>query len=465
MQYVPVLTGEASGLRAGVEGILDGDDQRAVNNQLSVASEELRKMGATATFGMEIECTFAPNPMSDIETPYADDPRELYTRIYEQVFERVQGFPMYKYENYTAWDKGQVIRPIDSPLPLMPNRYNGTYNTDPQEEICEFRTTPGEARTAQERYWNIIDAVGRVAAKNGLMALLLSTHVNGAVLVRDEHTGIAGPHNKDYFLPYDHYEGGSHIAATQHHLNASRPLQAAAGLREGWYVHEAYPHSKDASTTIHAQRLEYRHPAGMVDPRIDMLAALSGLLVARQDQLPEGAKDIWHEAASLEVMGDTDIAELLRTRALYDYRKEGFILPTQIEDAYLTPEANAVLGRLMAQITSGYVGEYTDAECHQMLVELVDSLGMSFGNVYLKAERERRYPNLSIGGIFAKPKNLQSYTSPELIYESPRTFVENREESLQHPAVRKMFGAAISSVIPARQTAHRRQQLVDDYMV
>lgn len=461
MQYVPVLTGEASGLRAGVEGILDGDDQSSVNRRLQETSDELRKIGATATFGMEIECTFAPDPESKIPVPYEDNPRELYARLYEKVFERVQGRPMYDLSSYNSWRKGSVVRPKENPTPLMGNKYDGTYNTDEQEDICEFRTGPATARTAQERYWNTIDAIGQVAAQNGLLAILLSTHVNGAVLLRDDCPGMQ---DLDYFMRYTDYESGRHLAATQHNLNASRPLQASAGLRDGWYVHEAFPYTKDASTTIYEQRLEFRHPAGAVDPRIDMLAFQTGLAQMKREEIPEAALENWREAFQLEVSGTSSLAHVLRRYAMYKMEGDQFIIPAQIEDAYTNPDVERHLGRLMSEITDGRIAKYRDETCHQLLVDALGALEMHYGEVRFKQGSRNGSTDILNWPVRARFKRLQSYITPELVYESPRTFEANREEALAHPIVREMFGSAITSIIPATEAAERRQQFVDQYM-
>jgi hypothetical protein len=93
---------------------------------------------------------------------------------------------------------------------------------------------------------------------------------------------------KSYY--YNEHEGQEHLAATQHNLNALRSLQLDAGLERGIVVCEAFPFTKDASTTVHAQRMENRHPmVGVADPRIDMLASLAALSQMGRGTVPKAA--------------------------------------------------------------------------------------------------------------------------------------------------------------------------------
>src|SRR5262249_22112934 len=152
--------------------------------------------------------------------------------------------------------------------------------------ISEVRAAPARAPEALRRYWAIINAIGKVAERHGLIGVPLATHFNVGVVVQG---------TPDKLLKYEEHpdeaaDGVEFLAAVQHNLEALQPFQMDSGLGETSTL-EAYP-DKQASTCVHHQRLEVRHPlVGIADPRIDMLAALHGLQQVQNDAVPKIALD------------------------------------------------------------------------------------------------------------------------------------------------------------------------------
>jgi hypothetical protein len=454
MMYIPVLTGETPGLRAEVEGLLDGDDQSAVAERISELDRRAAAVGNLLTIGTEIEFTLVAGPGTDEED--VPDKDSLYLEI---VREMQDTKPL-------TVSKGNVVFPDDSNHPLLLNeRLGGTFNPDqPGTDISETKTNPARAEIATDRYWANIGAIGKVAGRHGMLAMLQATHLSTAVIqqtVQDEGNLVSRT-----FVRYSSSFGGQHLAATQHNLNAAQLLQIHSGLEEGITVAEAFP-NKDGSTAVHNLRLENRHPfVGIIDPRIDALASLAALNQVAEGTVPQSAKRNLRPVVEPSIYGCGAYGFDIDRVVMLDPKSGRFVLPAQLEKTS-RGEGNAGLS-FVAKIISGDHVDVDTPQGEQTLKDIFKAMRVDpEGAIHIDPASPYRY---GLAEIFGRgkvtPHQLSHRVLPHVSYDSPRTYTAVRQNLAKSATVRRMFGSkAMRAIIPAQEAAERRQALIDSTMV
>ncbi len=456
MSYIPVVIGEAAGLRYGVEAILDGNEQDAVAERLLELDQTTQALGLRATFGAEIEYEFASDP-SQPSNSRSHDKEDLY----EQIVHEVQGTM-----SVPTPGKGQIVWPNEYRWPILVNPFVGnTYNPDqPDSDISEIRTAPAGPLESVDRYWHAIDAIGTIAARHGLMAMILSTHISTAVT--HTTTDKDGGRYEQMLFSGDQ-QGSQYLAATQYNINALRLLQLDAGLEPGVVVSEAFPHSKDASTTVHGQRLEFRHPIiGVADPRIDVLASLAGLTEVGTDTIPQSAIDKLRLCRGLEIYDFDPWHYGLESIAVVDDKTSRLAVPMQLETTARDVVGNSHIDRIVETVTEGRYTTF-DALDGQVLRDIIRSMRVGKNNRILVNGNSEFAGGIreAFANRLVQTKAATSRVLPHITYESPSTHIERRSRLKHSPAVRRVFGSALSAVIPASEAASRRQELLDTQVV
>lgn len=459
--YLPVVVGE-SGLRGSVEALLDGNTH-AVDERLAELDAATQKDGMWATFGTEVEFQFFDGVNKAPET--VDEHDAIYHRILGLVRATE---PVGINERF---NKGDVINPDSGFGPVMENRF-GVYNTDTQgSTIIEVRTSPESALVALNRYWRVVDAVGTIAAEEKIFGMIMSTHVNSGVIIdREKSASIMGFHSE---------QGPNLLAATQHNLEVLYPLQIGAGLETGVEVIEAFPHTKDAATTVHPQRLEMRHPlVGIADPRIDMLAFLDGVQRTINGSVPETAVAGLRRVVEIHDIKSQDsdgpaaakfLKYFIANNVGIDPDSKKLVMPTSLDSS------DGSTGRLVKEIAeiidyvAGGDGKVSLYDTDRVLEELV-------GSISVNGE------SLEISDDYAHAENLRSLvrdfrvrkspdyepvyrTLPRLIFDSPEVHLSRRRRIVQNEAVKGIVGPAVGSIVGGLKSVRRRQQLIQNQMV
>lgn len=452
MAYVPVLVGEACGLRTEVEALVSGDNPDAITDRLNELDERTRAAGRWATFGAEIEFEM-------IEDPTAEDIDDIdKERQYEEVVQAMGG-SLYD----VAAGKGEVVHPNECQTPILVNKFrNGTYNGDqPRSNIAEIRTSPASAVEAVKRYWDTVSAIGTVAARHGLMAFIHATHFSGAVI---QNPGSYDEGLMIYDSSYGDGIGMRHLAGVQRYLVALRALQLDAGLESGVVVHEAYP-SKDAMTAVYTHRLEYRHPiVGIADPRIDMLASLAAL--DNVDQLPQSTIDKVRPLRAMWPIGGCSLGAAIERIGMYDTRSDRVVMPAQLEDSARDVEGNFRLDSLVYTATNG-AETSRHARDGQLLKDILADLRVGVrGAVSLVPESPYAQPlKRYVDDLSCEFLQRTLRVEPEFSYESPQSHPDRRENIKYSSVVRGIFGKAMSTVVPAAEAIARRQNIIGSTMI
>jgi hypothetical protein len=462
MTYIPVVTGETSELRGKVESLFDGSDRSAVMRRIKELDQATEASGRKVTFGMEVEYEFVPDPTSAVEEGELDK-----EDLYEQVVTELQGGL-----GIISWSKGAVLWPDETSQPVMVNQYTNidtntdTFNPDQVgTDISENRTTPAGAVEALKRYWRTIDAIGIVAARNGLLGMILSTHVNTSVITTEYFDEGGKIERLPEFM--DERSDAELVAAIQHNRNLLRPFQLDAGLAQGVVVSEAFPNSKDVSTVIYPHRLEFRHPiVGVVDPRIDMLASLAAVEQAVTATIPSAALEELKECQSLYFLGMPDkVAQSLSDIIFLDYKTDRFVMPSEVLPSARNQTVSYILDDFVRDITRGKVSSY-EAQGGQVLRKIVDS--MKLVGEHIIADPQSEYKT-QLDEFFRQCRVIVGThcyrIEPEVTYEDPESHIQSREETLMSDPVRTLLGAAIAGVVPSSVAVSQRQTVIDAHMI
>jgi len=448
--FIPVVNGETSVLRAEIEGMLT-DDAEVVQARLTTLDEQTQAAGRWATFGAEVEFQFVPDPNA-AETTEFDNP---LAELYEEVVRKAQGDQRIG----PGYGKGLVIHPTELSQMVMPERrVRGGYRTDqPGSEIIEVRTAPAGAVEANERYWRTIDAVGSVAAQHGYLGMILSTHINSAVW--------RGKTPIDFFTR----AGAETLAAVQHNLVASYPLQADAGVESGVVVLEAWPQSKSAATTVHQYRLEFRHPTiGVADPRIDMLTVLDGVQQVIDGAVPQAASRQIRAGYDLSVFDSQvpGVQLMLENGVVLDKDTRKLVMPVVMDNAALDAVNGAELDELVTKLTNGRV---TDALADNALVlrDMVDGIDLVGDGFAIDSNNPYAHQlKMALADASFSQDDQRSYRiSPVVFPDNPEVHVSRRTHIKRSSTVRRMLGSVAGVLTPAADSVRRRQDLIDTHMI
>jgi hypothetical protein len=457
MTYIPVVTGETSELRGKVESLFDGSDRSAVMDRIEELDQTTEASGHKVTFGMEVEYEFVPDPTSAVKAKELDK-----EHLYKQVVTEIQG------GLGTAWSKGAVLWPDETSELVMVNQYadSGTFNPDQVgTDISENRTAPAGAIEALKRYWQTIDAIGVVAARNGLLGMILSTHVNMSVIATEYFDEDGKIERLPEFM--DKRSDAELVAAIQYNRNLLRPFQLDAGLTQGVVVSEAFPHTKDASTVIYPHRLEFRHPiVGVVDPRIDMLASLAAVEQAITGTIPSAALEDLKECQSVHFLGmSEEEAQSLSDILFLDYKTDGFVMPSEALPSARRQPVSHILDDFVLDMTRGKVLSY-EAQGGQVLRDIVGSMRLVGERIIADPQSEYK---TQLDGFFSQCRvitNAHCYrVEPAVTYESPELHIQFREEALLSDPVRALLGAALAGVAPSSVAVSQRQAVIDAHMI
>ena len=457
--YAPVIVGESEELRRATEDLLC-EYPGAIESRLTDLTEQGAQLGVVAMFGMEVEFIFADNPSAERVSLDSDD--ALYAEIVEEVHGGILA-------DESRFAKGQVVDPNAYPHAVMVNYTKDgklTCNDDQKMSgIIEVRTGPYGALGTADRYWSVIEAIGKTAANHGRLGVIVSSHLSTSIFdVREgafaEFTGMQGT---SWF-----------VAGMMDNLIHLQPLQMDAGLGEGINVMEAFPHSKDASMTLHPYRAENRHPVvGIVDPRVDTLAALDASVQYAQGIYNERILGRIHDCRRVEfdtkqIRRGMDVAlyDLFSSHAIYDADDRRFVMPASRE---LFTDAGDSLSsfRTMYACLTGRLDADPVADNGKLLREFLadlrlkdDSLQLVKGSPFLGT-----VSNAYLRGVKISLRDPWFRVVPHVELETAAG-LPDRHRSLRHsPIVRRVFGTAAAYLTPTNRAISAKQTLVANSMV
>ncbi len=451
--YHPVLIGESPELRAGIEAGLSLQES-SIEDRIAELDRATKALGMWATFGAEIEYQFVDDPCAEVTTSKDKD------LLHEEVIGAVQGYPVSR-----PWKKGQVIFPMDNPEPIMVTYYHeGSYNSDQSDsDISEVRTAPAGALEALDRYWRTIQAIGSVAAANGRMGMVLSTHLSGAGV-------YCAPHLDFGFLDFSRQLGDDVLAAAQHNLNALYCLQVYSGLETGIVVQEAFADSKDVSTAVHRRRIERRHPfMGVVDPRVDMLAVLDGVHQAASGQIPPEVMRGLRKCrkVSAQVPMEPQAAKIISDLTLYDIKAGKLVIPASLERTSRSKGFDDILNAFIRKVTADEHTDYLEGGSW-VLRTIINALRISEYNLTVDVPAAGRW------GEHMRDMLKEAYVGfgpfrarvvPEAMFDSPTAHIDRRRNLAYSSTARRILGAALPTVTEANESVARRQEVIDKHMV
>ncbi len=455
----PVVYGETAELQATVEAVFTSESM-VVEDRLHELEAQIRALGYEATFGLEIEATAVADPAIRHENVRTFD--NVY--FYEKIVEFLTGASA---AGQPTWEKGAVILPEQNPGPVMvqdsdlsgeiPTRYNLD-----QDDIIEIQSTPANASTAIERYWQIIQAIGYVMQQHGHKGVILATHVNIALRRRGD----------DKLMRLWTPEGATLVAAVQHNLNALEALQLHAGMATGFRITEAFP-SKHASTAWHELRTEERHPSiGVIDPRIDMLGALSAIEQFACDEVPKVALRNIHECVKYTTIVEPEdrgngLAYVLSSgTAIWDKVLRKFVLPAAIQPAVGQVNDERRLNEL-TRIASNGTETSTLANNGATIRRLVGQICIEKYNV-----RPRRGVTLSnevltllrqLTAVTEKETGVRYRYLPRVEYDSPSLLYQRRRQIKRSAIVRSVLGAVSGYLSSPELVMDLRGELIRAY--
>ncbi|HSX00284.1 MAG TPA: hypothetical protein VLH38_04575 [Patescibacteria group bacterium] len=452
MSYTPVIVGEASQLRVEVESFFDGDDHSGVSARIQELDNSTRAAGKRVFFGTEIEYAFIEDPTRD--TAHPPDKEDLYEAVVLEV-QGVVGGPCVQ--------KGEIVHPEGHPYPILLNDYvNGSYSDEPDTITSEIRPAPANALNTVERYWNTISAIGTVAAENGLMALILATHLSTTAR-NDKAIGAL-----EGILRFHDPDSSEFLAATQHNLNSMYPFQLHAGLKDAVVVNEAFP-TKDASTAIHRGRLEFRHPTiGVIDPRVDILATLAALDQVVHGTVPDAALAEVRSCrrVRMENIEGVRINELSEF-TLWDERASRFVIPSRLNPSARTIQTNASLDDLRWHMTGEEGVGYAD-DGGQALRSVMGSLRLGDDGMEVIVDSSAPH-GARVREVFDEATALLHkvvpIVLPHVVYDPPASYAERRHVAGESASVASVMGDAISALAPAEEAVARRQTLIENNMI
>lgn len=455
----PLVVGSTGDLREGVEAFLSRDP-RPINDRLAQLNDQVTANQKAVSFGAEVECMFLPDPGSP------DGERIDRLTLHQEVeFEMNRGFPL----ETTPYEKGEIVFAYEkSGRLLRSSLMNGTFNSDGNQDevgITEFRTAPADCLEATERYWDLIDTVGRVAAAYGQLGVIVATHIN--VVGWDGRSGMSP-------ITYNTGVGRRYLGRLQQTLQSLNPLQFTEGIASGEAVMEAFP-SKDASTAVHRYRLELRHhTSGVVDPRVDMLGALSVMsdldLDNESDQPGKSARSVALVKPRLPDGCDKplrDMADMLGYHAAYDLASRSFVLgqlisPHNIPDI-VWDNGNAAMERLSnGRVTSAFSGNAAG------LRGLVGSLSVSKRMTRFVATPSEYLSHEAadvINGAELIFRGISARVAPQIYCDSPDDYRIRRQSWRSSSIARNVLGPAAAAICPPAEAILQRQQLIGDQMI
>jgi hypothetical protein len=449
--FYPVLVGGGY-LRSATESVVTGDNPGFLDRRLDQLDENVKSHGLVATFGAEIEFCFLDYPKQG-ETLFHTD-NQLYRDVINEI-----GDDFWRCERP---GKGWVVDPSITNQQMLLNQ--GAYaSPDGQEGLIEIRTAPAGALEAVNRYWRVVDAIGRVAKNTGLMGMIHSTHISASAYSRPT-TGIR-------FLSFRDSDHAQILASTQHYLEALHPLQFDSGIEESLVVLEAFPTTKDASTTVHESRLEFRHATtGIADPRIDVLAFLNGAhdYLQSPSKIPAAAlrKLRGLRTVFLNVPNFSGIEYPLEHYCRWDIKSGHLVMPAEIDPA----AGEWYLDDLNSLVKEMSEGKHTDYKANHMqfLQETVAAISADqFENIKIKPT----HPNAQHLEVLFKDGKVQKEglplyrVMPEVFYDTPESHLTRRRNLKKSPTVRAAMGSALASLIDAEESVARRNALLENCFV
>lgn len=448
MAYVPVVSGETGEFRNDVEQFLGA--QGPVHERIAELHERAAERDMIVSFGAEIEYEFVPDPTKPGATEADQED------MYEQVVGKLQDFASSK-----SYYKGAVVVPEEVIGKIMVTEKDifGFYNSEQGEDgISEIKTVPADGNESVKRYWETVNAIGVVAAENSQLALLHSTHMNSAVRSREsaQYPDI---------MPTIIREAGPYIAAVQSNLNALRTLQMDAGLERGISVTEAFP-TKDASTAIHAYRLENRHPlVGVVDPRVDVLATLYAANQFADGSVPQEALDDLRVGYSYRTNTLYGPLEVIRQMTLIDKETERLVMASQLEPSAWSKAIRSGAADFVSDATDQRHNGIED-EDGDVLKYLVSSLRHAYAR--LLPDHDNEYAatlNRLVYDTEITKVGTNYYTTPQVVYDSPESYKQRRRDALESPLVRSILGKSSGSITSADEAVTRRRLLIQNNMI
>jgi len=365
-----------------------------------------------------------------------------------------------------AVDKATMVNPTSYPGPVLMNHLvrnprdpaaPHTYNPDqPGGSIIEIRTAPAEWREATARYWKTLYTIADLASSMGYAAQILSTHQSTVITRRDSSNQHAteehSKHNGDQLLA---------MQLARRHL---QPYETYAGLV---LSHESYP-SKAALWSIHPLRVETRYPAmPIVDPRVDMLGALAGVVHELNGEVTDQVRLSLHDCERFHLRGITG-TELSQVGGLmvWDVDEGRMVLPKRMRRSLIQgavgARATKGLDELVSKLTGGTVTDYSENNA-QVLRQVVDALRMTDeGN--LEVNPSSPYC-AALKLMLGHQKDVWSEEVVRIAADSPygrtRDYGTLRQQAAKSPMVARFLGRRLlKSLTPPDEAHARRLELI-----
>lgn len=445
--YTPVLTGEVSHLRSGIEGLL-ATSSSAIHDRISQLDVVTAQAGYRATFGAEVEFELVPDPTSStIDEDSIYDNSAFYAILAHACGGEIL-------DRSPPDHKGRVLRPSVCPSPIL---YSAPSVDGQAKRLWEARTAPADGNEAIERYWNLLNSIGVVANELGHMALVHSTHFNAAVWYK----------RTSLFVNFRLKHNAPILAAVQDNLVAINPLQLDAGLDTSLVALEAFPNVNDASTTVHRNRLEMRHATvGVIDPRPDVLATLSGLEQHVRDEVPAESLEHVHSCRDFNIYsGPFKLDVALGRKACWDMHTQKIALPTELSPGGSRPGTVDIIREAVEQITGVCI--WDTGELWSEFRQLADSLGKEKKKVTVDADYKhagRLSQLMQRAEIHFEGLHLLRVL-PQRIFDSPDEHKKRRRRIKQVRPIQEMFGPALGALTQASRAITEREKVIDDHMV
>jgi hypothetical protein len=452
-------------LREDVGAVLT--ESWTIETRLRELSDTLLACGKLATFGTEVEISFRDDPSVPSRQRSRGSNDTLLTKVAE--------YADPNFDSDDFFEKGEIVTPEISNGIIMPPPAGGwSEDWGGVGSIGEHRTFPASVLEATDRYWKLLHAVGTVARRHGKVGIIESTHLSATILRVGPESG--GDEELD-FMDFQTEPGARLLGATQRNLETLYPLQLHSGLQDAKVVLEAFPESKDAATTVHPRRLEFRYPQlGIADPRVSMIAFMAAAISEARDEQQEGLPDTVHELhEAVLVTGSTDdeymnmLAATLDYAAFWSREQDAFVFPTLFESSSRPAIANQALNR--------FVGEMTGISDQNWLTDDARLLRTIFEGIRLRpitgpggdvmrtlvdpnnpyAHNIRKYFNTARWMLMRRP----SYRVRPLEFAyGPDYHLLQRAMVGRSAAARELLGSAADKLTPPSKSVARRAALV-----
>ncbi len=306
-EYAELVGTNAAAWRAHVEGLVV-ERNGPLEARMDELQNDLARQDWYVANGHEVEFVLAAR-----EGVTPPDRRQFYETFVERIS---------RGETPREVAKGQMVDPFVRGAPILVCKEGDQYlwETEAAGTCMEVVTRPStDWRESLQRYWDVLDTLGTLAAEYGCQVQVLATHMS---------TSMLWSHGRGLGF-VRHIEGdGKLLVAMQEARRALQPLEPYMSLLRR--PAETYP-SKAALWHVGSTRVETRYPGfGVVDTRLQMLGALAGAKQAVYGE-KEFDLDVVHPCESLGFSSEKfPEVGVLTSILVWDKKEERMVLPETI---------------------------------------------------------------------------------------------------------------------------------------